>query len=55
MFGETRTRDLLLASLCVLGAVFLIAELVTQVDRARGMRRTRAEIDGLPTTDEGKT
>jgi hypothetical protein len=54
VFGESTTRDVLLASLCVLGALFIVAELVTQVDRARGYRRTRAEIDGLPTTDEGK-
>lgn len=44
-------REILIASLCALGVLFLVAEVIGKIDTLAAMRRTAAEIGGLPETE----
>lgn len=51
VFGQASPRDLLVAGLAAVGAVFVIADLLRQLDRLRMAGVTRDELEQLPTTE----
>lgn len=52
MFQATTPRDLLLAGLAALGALYVVADLLRQLDRLRMAGEVRDDLEQLPITDE---
>lgn len=51
MFQATTPRDLLIAGLAAVGALYVVVDLLRQLDRLRMAGEVRDDLERLPTTE----